>query len=179
MACLLTTGRKEPCRDAVGGLKTLYLMDFLEDAFTIVAGEATAIDAAVTSGDIYQYDLLADGNTFVESGGAPDESTGTSTYTQTGTAVLKKQDKDTANEINILAKARPIAVWKFRDGSYKIQGISDGTVVSVETASGGAKGDFNGYTLTLTSTEIALAPTLDSATVTAFLELVSGTQITA
>lgn len=177
MACLLTTGRTEPCRDAIGGLKALYLVDFVEDAFTISAGEATAVNAAITSGDVYKYDLLADGNTFVESGGAPDESTGTSVITQTGTVVLKKQDKDTANEINILKKARPVAVYQFRDGSYKVQGISDGTVISVESASGGAKGDFNGYTLTLTATEIELAPSLDSATVTAFTGLVSSTVI--
>lgn len=177
MACLLTTGRTEPCRDAIGGLKALYLMDFLEDAFTISGGEATAISASVSSGDVYKYDLLADGNTFVESGGAPDESTGTSVVTQTGTAVLKKQGVATANEINTLKAARPVAVWKFRDGTYKVQGLSDGTVISVETASGGAKADFNGYTLTLTSTELNLAPTLDSATVTAFEALVSATVI--
>lgn len=171
MACLLTTGRTEPCRDAVGGLKALYLLDFVEDSFTVSAGEAKAIDAGII--DVYKYDLLADGNTFVESGGAPDESTGTSVVTQTGTAVLKKQDVATANEINILKKARPVAVWKFRDGTYKVQGISDGTVISVETASGGAKADFNGYTLTLTSTELSLAPTLDSPTVTAFEALVN------
>lgn len=175
MACLLTAGRIEPCRDAIGGLKALYLLDFVEDSFTVSGGEATAIYEGIT--DVYKYDLLADGNTFVESGGAPDESTGTSVVTQTGTAVLKKQDVATANEINILKKARPVAVWKFRDGTYKVQGISDGTVISVETASGGAKADFNGYTLTLTSTELYLAPTLDSATVTAFEALVSETVI--
>lgn len=175
MACLLTSGRTEPCRDAIGGLKALYLFDFVEDSFTVSAGEATAIDAGIT--DVYKYDLLADGNTFVESGGAPDESTGTSVVTQTGTAVLKKQDVKTANEINILKSARPVAVWKFRDGTYKVQGLSDGTVISVETASGGAKADFNGYTLTLTSTELNLAPTLDSSTVTAFEALVSSTVI--
>ncbi len=177
MACLLTTGRTEPCRDAIGGLKSVYLLDFIEDAFTVTAGEATAINANITANSVFKYDLLADGNTFVESGGAPDDSTGTSIITQTGTAVLKKQDKDTANEINILKKARPLAVWKFRDGSYKVQGLSDGTIITVETASGGAKADFNGYTLTLVSNEIELAPTLDSATVTAFEALVSSTVI--
>ena len=35
MACLLTTGRTEPCRDAIGGLKALYLFDFIEDSFTV------------------------------------------------------------------------------------------------------------------------------------------------
>ncbi len=177
MACLLTTGRTEPCRDAIGGLKALYLFDFIEDSFTVSGGEATAMNVAVTAA--YEFDLLADGNTFVESGGAPDESTGTSVLTQTGTAVLKKQDKDTANAINVLKAARPVAVWKFRDGSYKVQGISDGTVISVETASGGAKGDFIGYTLTLTATEPLLAPTLDSSTVTAFEAIIDATKISA
>jgi hypothetical protein len=175
MACTLTSGRTEPCRDSVGGLKAIRVIDFQEDAFTITAGEATAIDIGVTAA--YKYELLADGNTFAESGGAPDESTGTSVVTQTGTVVLKKQDVATANEINILKKARPIVVYEFRDGTHKIQGISDGTVISVETASGGAKGDFNGYTLTITSTEVELAPTLDAATVTALKALSGGVTI--
>ena len=67
-------------------------------------------------------------------------------------------------------------MYEYRDGSHRIQGISDGTVISLETESGGAKGDFNGYTLTLTSTEVDLAPTLDSATVTALIAL-EGAQI--
>ena len=174
MACVLTTGRTEPCRDAVGGLKAVRFIDFQEDAFTISAGEATAIDVGVTA--CYKYELLDNGNTFNESGGAPDDSTGTSVINQTGTIRLKKQGTATANEINLLKKARPIAVYEYRDGSHRIQGISDGTVISLETESGGAKGDFNGYTLTLTSTEVDLAPTLDSATVTALIAL-EGAQI--
>lgn len=175
MACVLTTGRTEPCRDAIGGIKAVYFMDFLEDAFTISAGEVTGIDVAVT--DVYKYELLADGNTFVESGGAPDQNSGTSIVTQTGTVVLKKQDTATANEINIIKKARPIAIYQFRHGNYLVQGVSDGTVVSLETASGGAKADFNGYTLTLTSEEPELAPYLDAATITALEGLVSATNI--
>ena len=42
MACNLTSGRTEPCRDAIGGLKAIYLLDFVEDSFTVAAGEATA-----------------------------------------------------------------------------------------------------------------------------------------
>ena len=174
MACLLTTGRTEPCRDAVGGLKAVYFLDFVENSFTIASGEATAIDAAVT--EVFKYELLADGNTLVETFTA-DQNNGTSIYEQVLTLALKKQDKDTANELSLIVKARPVVVVQFRDGSYKLVGISDGTVATGDIQSGGAKADFNGYNLTLTATEVLPAPTLDSATVTALLAIVSATNI--
>lgn len=175
MACVLTSGRTEPCRDAIGGLKAVYLLDYLEDAFTVAAGEATAIDAAVT--DVYKYELLADGNTYVETVTA-DQNNGTTVYEQVLTVALKKQTKESANELDIVSKARPIVVVQFRDGTYKIQGLSDGTVVTGDNQSGGAKADFNGYNRTFTSTETNPSPTLDSATVTALLALVSSTNVT-
>jgi hypothetical protein len=174
MACLLTSGRTEPCRDAIGGLKAIYLYDFIEDSFTITAGEATAINAGVT--EVFKFDLLADGNTLVETFTA-DASAGTSIYEQVLTVALKKQGQATASEIALIVKARPPAVVQFRDGSYKIVGLSDGTVSTGDIQSGGAKADFNGYNLTLTATEVTPAPTLDSATVTALLALVSATNI--
>ena len=173
MPCVLTNGRTEPCRDAVGGLKAVRLIDYQDDAFTITAGEATAIDVGVTA--CYKYELLADGNTLVETFTA-DQNNGTSIYEQVLTLALKKQDKETANELALIVKARPIAIVEFRDGSHKIVGISDGTVATGDIQSGGAKADFNGYNITLTATEILPAPTLDSATVTALIAL-EGSQI--
>lgn len=174
MACILTSGRTEPCRDAIGGLKAVYLLDYLEDAFTVAAGEATAIDAAVT--EVYKYELLADGNTYVETVTA-DQNNGTTVYEQVLTVALKKQTKASANELDIVSKARPIVVVQFRDGTYKIQGLSDGTVVTGDNQSGGAKADFNGYNRTFTSTEVTPSPELDTATATALIALVSSTNI--
>lgn len=174
MACLLTTGRSEPCSDAVGGLKTIYFVDFVEDAFTITAGEATAKSASVTVA--YQYDLLNDNNSFVQTF-TEDRNNGTSVYEQVLTVSLKKQTTATANELALIVKARPVVVVKDRMDNYFVMGLSDGTVATGDIQSGAAKGDFNGYSLTLTATETAPAPTLDSATETAFLAIVSGTQI--
>lgn len=175
MACALTTGRAEPCLDAVGGLKAIYFFDRIDDPFTITAGEATAMNVSLTAA--FEFDLKSDNNNFEETGTA-DANTGTYTVEQVVTFSLKKLDKDTANEINLLAKAQPGCVVKMRDGSYKVVGISDGVVVSGTGVSGGAKSEFNGYNLTATATEIAFAPTLDSATVTAFEAVISGTKIT-
>lgn len=174
MACNLTSGRTEPCRDSLSGLKNAFLLDFVEDSFTVAAGEATAINIAIT--EVFKYELLADGNTLVETFTA-DQNTGTSTYEQVLTLALKKQDQATANELAVLVKSRPIIVVQGRDGNYRIVGISDGTVVTGDVQSGGAKSDFNGYNLTFTATEVLPAPYLDSATITALEALVSITNI--
>lgn len=176
MSCVLTSGRTEPCSDSQSGLKSVYALDFVEDSFTISAGEATAIDAGVTV--VFKYVLNSNTNTFIETG-AKDNETGTTTYEQALTLHLKKQTKASANEIHLLLKSRPVWVVQGRDGNYKVMGISDGTSGATATIeSGGEKNSFNGYDLVFNSTETEPAPYLDSATVTAFLSLVSGTNVT-
>lgn len=176
MACALTTGRSRPCIDAIGGLSKIYFFDRFEDPFTITAGEATAMDVALT--DAYEYDLHGDNSNYVETLTA-DANNGTSVYEQVITASFTKVDVDTTNELALLAKAAPIAVIKDRMGNYRIVGITDGVVAAGSIESGGAKGDFNGYNLTFTATEVLPAPTMDSSTVTAFEGIVSATKITA
>jgi hypothetical protein len=175
MACLLTGGRTEPCSDAIGGLKAIYLLDYLEDSFTVANSEATAIDAAVTV--VYKYELLADGNTFNEPF-TQDINAGTSIYEQSLAVALKKQTLLSARELALVVKSRPVVVVQDRMDNYKIMGISDGTAVTGDIVSGGAKGEFNGYNITFTATETDPAPFLDSATVTALLALVGGTDVT-
>lgn len=174
MACALTTGRSEPCLDAIGGIKNVYFFDRLTDAFTITAGEATAMNVSLTAA--FNFALKADGNTLEEVATA-DSNNGTYVVDQTLTFNLKKQDLATANEINLLAKAQPGCVVKFRDDTYRIVGLNDGVVVSGTSNSGGAKGDFVGYAITAVGQESAFAPTLDAATVTAFEAVISATQI--
>lgn len=172
--CLLTSGRTEPCSDGIGGNKKAYFINFVENAFTVTSGEATAISADVT--EVFEYELLNDSNTFTETF-TQDINAGTSTYEQVLVLALKKQDLATAREIDKIVKGRPIVVVKDRMGNLKVCGLSDGTVATGDIASGGAKAEFNGYNLTLTATETSPAPFLDSATVTALEALVSATEI--
>ena len=175
MACVLTSGRTEPCSDAIGGLKAIYVLDYVEDSFTVSSGEATAINAAVTV--CYKYDLLNDGNTFNEPF-TQDINAGTSTYEQALVVALKKQTLASAQELALLVKSRPVVVVRDRMDNYKVMGISDGTACTGDIVSGGTKAEFNGYNITFTATETAPAPYLDSATVSAFEALVSGTNVT-
>lgn len=177
MACLINSGRKIPCKDTQGGLVAAYFLNYIEDAFTIVAGEATAINVGVT--EVFKYDLRNDGNIFAESV-VSDKNTGTTTNTQTLTLALPKLDKDTALQVDLLAKGRPIIVVQDRNGNYKAAGLSEGSdLTGSDLNSGGSRSDFNGFNLTFEAIEGSTAPFLDSATITALLALVSTTNIEA
>lgn len=169
MACDITAGRVRACKEFLGGTSKLYLFNFLEDPFTVSAGEATAVNAALTT--VFEYDILGDTNTLVENM-VSDRQSGTTVNTQTLTMFLGGLDADTSVQMNLLCYGTPQAVVKDRNGVYHAIGISEGIDFTVDSTTGGAKTDANGYTLTGISTEVALSPKLDSATVTAFLALV-------
>ena len=169
MACDITSGRAKVCKDSIGGNSKLYMFNYLEDAFTITGGLATAINPSLT--EVFEYELEGDGNTLVQNM-VSDRQNGTTVNTQTLTVVLKQMDATTSAEMNIVAKGYPMAVVKDRNGKYHAIGLQDGIDFTVDAVTGGAKTDLNGYTLTGVATTGSLAPILDPATITAFLALV-------
>lgn len=170
MACDITTGRNRMCKSGTGGVAELYLYNRLENSFTVEDGIATAMNSLLE--EAFKYELEGDLNTLVESM-VGDRNTGTSVNTQTVTLSLKQIDAATGAQMNLMAKGYPMAVLKDRNGVYSAIGIDDGIDFTVEANRGGAKGDFNGYTLTGVSTTKELAPALDTDTITAFLAVVS------
>jgi len=169
MACDITAGREKACKQGLGGIGKLYLFNFVENPFTVLAGVATAINPLLTT--VFEYELEGDGNNVAESL-VPDRNNGTTVNTQTSTFVLKKIDAVTSAQMNILAYGFPMAVVKDRNGIFHAIGIDDGIDFTVAQSTGGAKADLNGYTLTGVSTTGSLSPKLDATTVTAFLDLV-------
>ena len=175
MACPVTSGRTEPCNDSIGGIDAFFAIPYIEDGFTIAAGEVTGIDAAIT--EAFKFELRADGNIFT-SDGTSDENAGVTTYAESLSVVLKKQDKDSSVQVDLLHKGLHYFIVKNRNGGYQLMGSLDGArVTSSNTTSGGARTDFNGYNLTATSVASIEAPFLDAATVTALLAIVSANNI--
>lgn len=172
MACDITTGRAKGCKDSLGGNSKLYLWNYIEDPFTInsVTGEATAMNVLLTAA--YEFDLVGDGSTLTENM-VSDRQTQTTVNTQTLVGVFNKMDAATAANFNLAAYGYPQAIVKDRNGEYHLIGQTDGIDFTIDGTTGGAKTDLNGFTITGVSTEGALSPKLDSATVTAFLAVVS------
>jgi len=169
MSCDISAGRLRQCKSQLGGNANLYLYNFIEDPFTILADVATAVNIGLTS--VYKFELEGDGNTLEESL-VGDRNAGTAVNTQTLTFLLKKIDPTISAQLNLLAKGYPQAVVEDRNGVFHALGVDDGIDFTIVQSTGGAKADFNGYTNTGVSTTGSLSPKLDAATVTAFKTLV-------
>lgn len=177
MSCALTSGRTTPCKDTAGGIKKILALNFIENAFTITAGEATALNVGVTT--VFEYPLRSSENTFNQEL-VSDKNTGTTVNTQTLTVRLIKQDHATSSQIKLMAHTRPIFVVVGYDGTYKVAGHTEGMDLTASNIqSGNARSDFNGYDLTFTAEELVLAPHLSSGMVTAVNAIISATNITA
>lgn len=154
MACTLTTGRKEPCKDAVGGLTKVYFGDF--DIFDVdnitYATDSAEITAITSSGTLFQYDLK--GTSSFEQTITSSRENGTTFYDQTLTLQFKKLDKATHDEIALLATSRPKVFVEDNNGNIFVGGLeygmdcNGGTVVT-----GASMGDLSGYTLTMQGME--------------------------
>lgn len=180
MACDLTSGRDIPCIDAKPGIDDFYLIPRVAlgaDAFTLTGNEVTALDLSIT--EVFKYQLRGDDeNIFTQTKPDNGRQSGATAFDQEFVVKLKKVDKATSAELNIVSKSTPNVVVKDNQGNYRLMGISEGCYCIIEEASGGAKTDFSGYTITFQATEFDSAPFLDAATITALDGLVSATNIT-
>ena len=157
MSCDITLGRLEPCKDVVGGIKNIFFANYASTIYTGATidanGQVTAFSPAVT---LYKYELKGANHSFDEAN-ENSRDNGTSFWNQTGTVVLKKQDLTTRKELLLLSYGRPVVITEDYNGNFKIYGFENGCEVTVNTASGAAMGDLNGYNLTITGQEKALA----------------------
>ena len=161
MACDITTGRLEPCKDSIGGIRRIliggaYTPNLLTTATFSAEGEITAFAAALT---FYEY-VLKGQNSF-DQVNENSRDNGTSFWTQTGTFVLKKQDKVTTAQLKILSYGRPQIIIEDYNGAYYLAGTENGVEVAVSTVSGTAMGDLNGYNLVGTGMEKSPANFID------------------
>jgi hypothetical protein len=152
MACTLTTGRKVPCKSAVGGLKTVYFADYgTLGAATIVGGEVTALAGSPA---LFQFDIK--GNSSLETAINSSRENGTTFYESTLNLTLTFLEKATQEELKLIAHARPHVFVEDYNGNYFVMGLEHGAeVTGGSIVSGAAMGDLSGFTLTLVAQETA------------------------
>lgn len=163
MACLLTTGRKLPCRDSVGGLKTVLFADYSTlGALTVSSGEVTAVAG---SPSLFKFDLK--GNSSLEQTITASTENGTVFYEQVLNLTLTKLDKATQEAIKLMAVARPHIFVEDYNGSYFLVGAVHGAEATGGTiVTGAAMGDLSGFTLTFTAQETIPAYFVTASVVT-------------
>jgi hypothetical protein len=163
MACVLTTGRKVPCKSAVGGIKSVYFADFgTLGTATIASGEITAFAGTP---DWFEFDVK--GNSSLETTVNSSRENGTTFYTQTLNLTLTFLDKATQEELKLLAHARPHVAVEDYNGNFFLVGLEHGAEVTGGTVvTGAAMGDLSGFTLTFEGQETAPAYFVTSTVIT-------------
>jgi len=150
MACNLSAGRNEPCKESVGGLTGVYFLNFTTGSFTTNAnGEITAFPSAST---VYYYDLK--GNSSYTETVNSSRDNGTTFFSQELTLNLKKLTNEMTTQLKLMAYGRPQVVVSTMAGDALLVGELEGADVTAGTIStGGALGDLYGYSVTFTGLE--------------------------
>lgn len=163
MACDLSFGRKEPCKDVVGGIRAVYFTDFGD------LGTVTETDDEITdlSGTFSAYKYEVKGNSSFEQNITSSRENGTTFFEQTLNLTLHKLSKEDNKELKLLAYGRPHVAVEDYNGNVFLMGLEHGADVSGGTiVTGAAMGDLSGYTLSLSAMEVKPANFVASPTIT-------------
>jgi len=153
MACTLSKGRIEPCKDVVGGIRAVYFADFGD--LGAITYDLTDTDVITTFGDapaVYEYEVK--GTSSFTQNIQSNRENGTTAFEQVLELTLHKLSKEDHKELKVLAFGRPHVLVEDYNGNVFVAGLEHGMEVTGGTiVTGGAMGDLSGYTLTLTGME--------------------------
>jgi hypothetical protein len=163
MACNLTQGRQEVCKESIGGLQGAYFVNFTTGSFTKnAAGEVTALPTGTT---VYFYQLKGT-SAYTETVNTSREN-GTTFFSQELVLNLKKLTNEMTTQLKLMAYGRPqIIVWT-NNGDALLVGEHLGADLTAGTIqTGGALGDLYGYSATFTGMEQLPAAFISGSTTT-------------
>jgi|14_taG_2_1085336.scaffolds.fasta_scaffold04177_2 hypothetical protein len=162
MACTIGSGRTEPCKDVVGGLKAVYILNFetadysvsensADSALNVARLDNVGTDAS-NEAQAYKYELKG-ASSYTENIQASREN-GTLAFEQVLELQLKKLTKQSHKELKALSFGRPHVIIEDYNGNLFLAGREHGMEVTGGTiVTGTAMSDMSGYTLTLTGME--------------------------
>lgn len=183
MACTMTTGRTEPCKQYIGGIDELYVFSWSAvdyDSMANLHSDAVPMTAYVKKGGgnliAYKYDLK--GINSFESTSTVSQETAGKVFDQSITVTLKGLDVASVTAFNELMSEKTVAFVKERNtGQYYIFGAINGMTNNGVLSSGQAAADLNGVTLTLTGQERTPFRTVDVNYLSSMNIAISATQI--
>lgn len=165
MACAITHGRVEPCKDSLAGLTNVYFINenitanyiYQETAPGVYAVDndfSEVIDYVNFVEKLYKFELKSNENVYDQEIVSSREN-GTTFFRQTLTIKLKKQDAATHLAVKTLAYAKPRILVENNEGQFFLVGLLRGCDLTAGSINnGGALGDFSGYSLTFQAEEL-------------------------
>jgi hypothetical protein len=165
MACLITSGRIEPCKDSLGGLRNVYFInediaanymyrESVPGFYVVDTDFSESIDYVNFVEKLYKFELKSNENVYDQEIVSSREN-GTTFFRQTLTIKLKKQDIATHNAVKTLAYAKPRILVENNEGQFFLVGLLRGCDLTAGSINNGAAlGDFSGYSLTFQAEEL-------------------------
>jgi hypothetical protein len=154
MACDITKGKGLlACKDAVSGLKAIYVANF--DEYTFITSSTDAGHLLTNLGDldvVYKFELKNSGNTFTQDITSSRDN-GTTFFNQTLNFVLTKLSSEMEFQIKMLAWGRPQIFVEANSGQFFLMGKEHGCEISGNSQIQGTMDSLNGYTLTAVGME--------------------------
>lgn len=148
----LTSGRTEPCKDNVGGIKEIWLASYVHYSPNLILNYKSMVVTGFPDTQFYEYKGVQKSfdETFRDDGG----------YDQELSIKLVKQDYLTANKLSLIFNGKVRALVVYNSGKIRFAGVHNGLDATVNAISGGGKSDFNGYEIRLNGMEPLSAPFL-------------------
>lgn len=175
MACDLSLGRIEPCKDSVGGLKNVYFVNYGHITGVTYNGTNTDVIDGVTGTSLNAYKYELKGTNSLDQTITSSRENGTTFFEQNLKLQLKKLSAKDHKEIKLLSYGRPQVIVEDHNGNLFMCGLEYGMEVTGGTiVTGAAMGDLSGYTLDLKAMERVPANFIGHDLVTAGFTIVSG-----
>lgn len=148
-SCFTSSNICKGCRDAVGGIKSAYVVAGCVTGITQNADQEI-LTVGATGGTVYQFQVEKNTSNFVETIQASLEN-GTVVYNQVVNLVFLKLQQSTRNQIKLLAQNTNLKVFvETNEGDIFYLGEDFGLALQTGTAeSGTAFADRYGYTVVL------------------------------
>jgi len=177
MACDISLGRIEQCKDSLGGLAAVYFINYQSLEPIIYGGgnnsdviESILDDSAATA---YKYELK--GTSTFEQTVTSSRENGSTFVEQKLTLNLKKLTIQDHKQLRLLAYGRPIIVVQDRNNNYFMAGLTKGMdLVTSNITTGAAMGDLSGYSLEFQGMELKPANFLYADSVNQMLNIIPG-----
>lgn len=172
-ACNTIVGITYSCTNNIAGLKRIWLANYADiTGVTASSGNVTAMTTA-TATPFKEFQFNRNTSSIKESV-VPNIENGTTFNTITLMLVLSKRESSKSNSLTILLDGQPklVALVLDLNNNYWILGepTNEGAYVTQLDSDGGvAKGDKNGYDITITSEQDNLAYTVSAAVVAAVI----------
>lgn len=160
MACDISLGRTEQCKDSVGGLKAVYFMNWGDATGFTFDVDGLVTDVAGTP-SAYRYELK--GTSTFEQTVTSSRENGTTFVEQKLSLSLKKLSNADNKQLKLLSYGRPQIWVEDNNGNIVLAGRTKGMdLTTAAISNGAAMGDFSGYKLEFQGMEQESADYLDA-----------------